>query len=169
MTTRLRLTSGLLTSGFAVIAAGLLAAAAHSGPSARPTFAPTYVGTVTGTLRVADRTDTWAVSGLTFRLLNARFARGRWGGTYLARAGRVTFTSKGTGECRYTKTGSLSLGRLPWTAASISFLQNMRGTGYSFQAARRSRASSRSLGSAAPAKTRTRSRNSSARREACGS
>ena len=123
----------LLTTGLAAIAAALPAATAHAGSAARPAFAQAYVGTVTGTLRTADHTDVWRVSGLTFRLQNARFARGRWGGTYLVSGGRVTFTSAAKGECRYAASGQLSLGRLPWLAASISFLQNLRGSGYSFQ------------------------------------
>ena len=130
MHTHLRLTSALLAS---VIAAGLIAAAAHSDPSARPIFARSYVGTVTGALRTGDRTDTWTVKGLTFKLLNARLARGRWGGTYLATAGRVTFMTKDTGEGRYATTGSLALRHLSWDSAAISFLQNMRETGYTYQ------------------------------------
>lgn len=48
--------------------------------------------------------DTWTARGLTFRLQSARFARGRWGGTYLVTGGRV------------------------------SFLQNLRSPGYAYQA-----------------------------------
>jgi len=123
----------LLTGGVAALAVGLPAGTAHAASATRPPFAQAYVGTVTGTLRTADHTDVWRVSGLTFRLQNARFARGRWGGTYLVTGGRVTFTSAAKGECRYSTAGALSLGRLPWLAASISFLQNLRGSGYSFQ------------------------------------
>jgi len=99
----------------------------------RPPFAGAYVGTVTGTLRMGDRIDTWKVDGLTFTLQSARFARGRWGGTYLVTGGRVAFTSTANGTCPATK-GSLSLGRLSWDAASISFLQNLRSPGYAYQA-----------------------------------
>ena len=102
--------------------------------STRPAFAPAYMGTVKGTLRVPGRTDTWTVQGLRFKLQNARFARGRWGGTYLVTGGRVTFTSKATGECMSTTTASFSLGRLPWDAGSISFLQNLREPGYAYLA-----------------------------------
>ena len=114
------------------VAALLLTASASGG--ARPPFARAYVGTVTGTLRVPGRVDTWAVKGLTFRLWNARFARGRWGGTYLVTGGRVTFTTTAAGGCTGTKSGSFSLGRLSWDAASISFLQNLRSPGYAYQA-----------------------------------
>jgi hypothetical protein len=124
----------LVASGVTAIAVGLPAGSAHAAAATRPPFAQAYVGTATGTLRTADHTDVWRVSGLTFRLQNARFARGRWGGTYLVTGGRVTFTSAAKGECRYSTAGGLSLGRLPWLAASISFLQNLRGSGYAFQA-----------------------------------
>ena len=102
--------------------------------SPRPPFATAYVGTVKGTLRMPGRVDTWTVQALRFKLQNARFVRGAWGGTYLVTGGRVTFTSKATGECKSTTTGSLSLGRLPWIAAAISFLQNRRDPGYGYQA-----------------------------------
>jgi hypothetical protein len=121
----------VLASSTAVVASGLLAAPAT--PSS-PRFARTYVGTVTGTSKSDGRTESWTVSGMTFKLQHARLARGRWGGTYLVSGGRVTFTTKATGECRFTKTGSFSLGHLPWIAASISFLQNLRGSGYSYEA-----------------------------------
>ena len=99
----------------------------------RPPFAGAYVGTVTGTLRMGDRIDTWKGDGLTFKLQSARFARGRWGGTYLVTGGRVAFTSTANGTCPATK-GTLSLGRLSWDTASISFLQNLRPSGYAYQA-----------------------------------
>ena len=85
-------------------------------------------------LRTAGRTDTWTVRGLTFTLQSARFARGRWGGTYLVTAGRVTFKTSTTGTCTATSSGSFSLGRLKWDAASISFLQNLREPGYAYGA-----------------------------------
>ena len=100
----------------------------------RPPFAHAYVGTVTGTLRTSGQVDTWTVKGLTFRLQNARFVRGRWGGTYLVTGGRVSFTTNATGECKGTKSGSFSIGRLSWDAAAISFLQNLRSPGYDYQA-----------------------------------
>lgn len=115
------------------IVAALVLAASASG-QARPPFARAYVGTATGTLRIPGRIDTWAVRGLTFRLQNARFARGRWGGTYLVTGGRVTFTTTAAGDCTGTKSGSFSLGHLSWDAASISFLQNLRSPGYAYQA-----------------------------------
>jgi hypothetical protein len=115
------------------IVAALVLAASASG-EARPPFARAYVGTATGTLRVPGRVDTWAVRGLTFRLQNARFARGRWGGTYLVTGGRVTFTTTAAGDCTGTESGSFSLGRLSWDAASISFLQNLRSPGYAYPA-----------------------------------
>src|SRR4029077_10277089 len=86
----------------------------------RPPFARSYAGTWTGTLAANGRVDTWRVEGLTFTLQSARFARGRWGGTYLVTGGRVAFSSSG-GSC--TAKGSFSLGHLSWDAASISFLQ----------------------------------------------
>jgi hypothetical protein len=100
----------------------------------RPPFAPAYVGTVKGTLRMPGRVDTWTVQALRFKLQNARFVRGAWGGTYLVTGGGVTFTSMATGECKSTTTASFSLGRLPWDAAAISFLQNRRDPGYGYQA-----------------------------------
>jgi hypothetical protein len=129
MKTRFRFLRILLIGGVAAIAG-----TAHAASAARPPFAQAYVGTVTGTLTTAGQTDTWQVTGLTFRLQNARFARGRWGGTYLVTGGRVTFKSESKGECRYSTAGDLSFGRLPWLAASISFLQNLRGGGYAYQA-----------------------------------
>src|SRR5262249_39781569 len=114
------------------------AATAPVGSSAaaqRPPFARAYVGTVTGTLRTYGQIDTWTVQGLTFRLQNARFARGRWGGTYLVKGGRVSFTTKATGGCTGTTSGAFSLGALSWDAASISFLQNLGSPGgYGYQA-----------------------------------
>ena len=92
------------------------------------------MGTVKGSLKVPGRTDTWTVQALRFKLQNARFVRGAWGGTYLVTGGRVTFTSKATGECTSNTTASFSLGRLPWEAAAISFLQNRREPGYAYQA-----------------------------------
>jgi hypothetical protein len=80
------------------------------------------------------RIDTWTVHGLTFKLQNARFARGRWGGVYLVTGGRVTFTSKATGECKSSTSGSFSLGRMTWDKGSILFLQNLREPGYGYQA-----------------------------------
>jgi hypothetical protein len=124
----------------ATISALVVATATASGialgstGSARPAFAPAYVGTATGTLRMSGRIDTWTVQGLTFKLQNARFARGRWGGTYLVTGGRVTFTSKATGECKSNTTGSFSLGRMTWDRGSILFLQNHREPGYGYQA-----------------------------------
>ena len=118
----------------------LVASAAVSGIAfasdgvTRPPFAPAYVGTATGTMRMPGRVDTWTVQALRFKLQNARFVRGAWGGTYLVAGGRVTFTSKATGECKSTTTASFSLGRLPWDAAAISFLQNRRDPGYAYQA-----------------------------------
>jgi hypothetical protein len=79
--------------------------------STRPAFAPAYVGTAKGTLRMPGRIDAWTVQGLTYKLQNARFARGRWGGVYLVTGGRVTFTTKATGECKSSTTGGFSLGR----------------------------------------------------------
>ena len=120
--------------------AALVAAATASGialastGNERPPFAPAYVGTVKGTLRMPGRVDTWTVQALRFKLQNARFVRGAWGGTYLVTGGRVTFTSKATGECKSAATASFSLGRLPWNAAAISFLQNRRDPGYGYQA-----------------------------------
>ncbi|HSS72949.1 MAG TPA: hypothetical protein VLK53_05215 [Gaiellaceae bacterium] len=109
----------------------LLAVLAASASAAdRPPFARSYAGTATGTLRANGRVDTWTVEGLTFTLQNARLARGRWGGTYLVTGGRVTFSSSG-GSC--TAKGSFSLGHLSWDAASISFLQNLRSTGYAYR------------------------------------
>ncbi len=108
-----------------------LALAASAAAADRPPFARSYAGTVTGTLRANGRVDTWRVEGLTFTLQSARFARGRWGGTYLVTGGRVAFSSSG-GSC--TAKGSFSLGHLSWDAASISFLQNLRSTGYAYQA-----------------------------------
>ena len=118
----------------------LVATAAASGiafgstGAARPAFAPAYVGTAQGTLRMPGQIDTWTVQGLTFKLQNARFARGRWGGTYLVTGGRVTFTSKATGECKSSTTASFSLGRMTWDTGSILFLQNLREPGYGYQA-----------------------------------
>jgi hypothetical protein len=85
-------------------------------------------------MRMPGRIDTWTVQGLRFKLQNARFVRGAWGGTYLVTGGRVAFTSKATGECKSTTTASFSLGRLSWNAAAISFLQNRRDPGYGYQA-----------------------------------
>ncbi len=110
------------------------ALAASSGAEQRPPFARAYVGTVTGTLRTSGQVDTWTVKGLTFKLQNARFARGRWGGTYLVTRGRVSFTTNATGECTGTKSGNFSIGRLSWDTAAISFLQNLRSSGYAYQA-----------------------------------
>ena len=102
--------------------------------SSRPPFARAYVGAVTGSLRTSGRVDTWTVRDLTFRLQHARFARGRWGGTYLVTGGRVTFTTTAKGACSSTTSGSFLLGRLSWDAAAISFLQNLREPGYAYQA-----------------------------------
>src|SRR5262245_32797496 len=115
-----------LPATVAVLAVGAVAAANPGTASARPAFAPRYVGTVTGTFHAGDHTDTWTVSGITYRLFNARFARGRWGGNYKLTGGRVMFTSSGSGDCRYVEKGSFALGSLPWGEASIDFLQNLR-------------------------------------------
>ena len=120
---------GVIITGLAC----LLLAASASGAD-RPPFAHAYVGTASGTLRTNGRVDTWTVRGLTFRLQHARYARGRWGGTYLVSGGTVSFTTKTTGMCAGTKSGSFSLGRLSWDAASISFLQNLREPGYAYEA-----------------------------------
>jgi hypothetical protein len=114
------------------VAALLLTTCASGG--ARPLFARAFVGTVTGTLKMPGRTDTWTVKGLTFRLWNARFTRGRWGGTYLVSGGRVTFKTTATGGCTGSRAGSFSLGRLSWDAAAISFLQNLRTPTYAYEA-----------------------------------
>src|SRR5262249_26831469 len=100
----------------------------------RPPFAPAYVGTVTGSLRTSERVDTWTVRDLTFRLQNARLARGRWGGTYLVTGGRVAFRTTARGACPTTTSGSFSLGRLPWDAAAIWFLKTLREPAYAYQA-----------------------------------
>jgi hypothetical protein len=121
-----------LPATVAVLAVSALAAANPGTASARPAFAHRYVGTVTGTNRAGDHTDTWTVSGITYTLFNARFARGRWGGNYKLTGGRVTFTSSGTGDCRYVEKGSFALGSLPWGEASIDFLQNLRSSGYAY-------------------------------------
>jgi hypothetical protein len=126
-----------LITKFAVLVVTAAVAAALAGSAAgqqRPPFARSYVGTVTGTLRTSGRIDTWTVQRLTFKLQNARYARGRWGGTYLVTFGRVSFTTTANGECTSKKSGSFSLGRLPWDAASISFLQNLSSPGYGYQA-----------------------------------
>ena len=117
-----------LAGGIAALAALLLLAPGQSAAAGRPAFAQRYVGTVTGTFRGAGRIDTWTVSGIDFRLSNARFARGRWGGNYLVRAGRVSFVSRGTTECRFVAKGALDLGRLSWESASIDFLQDRSGS-----------------------------------------
>ena len=117
----------------ATCVATLVLAAPASG-EAQPPFARAYVGTATGTLRIPGRVDTWTVRGLTFKLQNARFARGRWGGTYLVTGGRVTFTTTATGDCTGAKSGSFDLGRLSWDAAAISFLQNLRSPTYGYEA-----------------------------------
>ena len=125
-----------ITFTFAALAAAATASglALASTQAPRPPFATAYVGTVKGTLRMPGRVDTWTVHALRFNLQNARFVRGAWGGTYLVTGGRVMFTSKATGECKSTATASFSLGRLPWNAAAISFLQNRRDPGYGYQA-----------------------------------
>jgi hypothetical protein len=116
-------------------AAAATAIAGSSGGGQRPPFARSYVGTVTGTLRTSGQIDTWTVQRLTFKLQNARYARGRWGGTYLVTSGQVSFTTKANGECKSTNSGSFALGRLSWDAASISFLQNLGPPGgYGYQA-----------------------------------
>jgi hypothetical protein len=115
-------------------ASGTALAVSSGDVQQRPPFARAYVGTVTGTLRTTGQADTWTVKGLTFRLQNARFVRGAWGGTYLVTGGRVTFTTQATGECKGAKSGSFSLGRLSWNAAALSFLQNRRSPGYAYQA-----------------------------------
>jgi hypothetical protein len=116
-------------------AAAATAIAGSSGGEQRPPFARSYVGTVAGTLRTSGQVDTWTVQRLTFKLQKARYARGRWGGTYLVTSGHVSFTTKATGECKSTKSGSFALGRLSWDAASISFLQNLGPPGgYGYQA-----------------------------------
>jgi hypothetical protein len=121
--------------GILITCVAVLVLAASASGETRPPFARAYVGTATGTLRVAGgRVDTWTVRGLTFRLQNARFARGRWGGTYLITGGRVTFTTTATGDCNAKKSGSFSLGHLSWDAASLSFLQNLREPGYAYEA-----------------------------------
>ena len=129
---------GTLITTFAVLVASAAAAATAlagaSGAEQRPPFAGSYVGTVTGTLRTSGQIDTWTVQRLTFKLQNARFVRGAWGGTYLVTSGRVSFTTKADGECTSTKSGSFSLGRLSWSAAAISFLQNRTSPGYAYQA-----------------------------------
>lgn len=115
--------------------AAATALAGSSGGEQRPPFARSYVGTVTGTLRTSGQIDKWTVQKLTFGLQNARYARGRWGGTYLVTSGQVSFTTKANGECTSQKSGSFSLGRLSWDAASISFLQNLGSPGgYGYQA-----------------------------------
>jgi hypothetical protein len=115
--------------------AAATAIAGSSGGEQRPPFARSYVGTVAGTLRTSGQVDTWTVQRLTFKLQNARYARGRWGGTYLVTSGHVSFTTKANGECKSTKSGSFALGHLSWGAASISFLQNLGPPGgYGYQA-----------------------------------
>src|SRR5262245_18927378 len=128
---------GTLTTALAglVLISSATALASSPGPHRRPPFARAYVGTVTGTLRTHGQIDTWTVRNLTFRLRNARYARGRWGGTYLVKGGRVTFTTNATGGCNGTKSGSFALGALSWDSASISFLQNLGPPGgYGYQA-----------------------------------
>lgn len=131
---------GTLITAFAVLvltasATASALASSSGGADRRPPFARAYVGTVTGTLRTYGQIDTWMVRNLTFRLQKARFARGRWGGTYLVKGGRVSFTTKASGGCTGTKSGSFSLGALSWDAASISFLQNLGPPGgYGYQA-----------------------------------
>jgi hypothetical protein len=124
----------LTISALVATAAAASGIALGSPGAARPAFAPAYVGTAQGTLRMPGRTDTWTVQGLTFKLQNARLARGRWGGTYLVTGGRVTFTSKATGECKSSTTASFSLGRMTWDKGSILFLQNLREPGYDYLA-----------------------------------
>ena len=128
----------LITASAALVltaSAAATALAGSSGAGQRPPFAKAYIGTVTGTLRTNGQVDAWTVKGLTFRLQNARYARGRWGGTYLVKGGRVSFTTKATGECKATNTGGFALGALSWDAASISFLQNLGPPGgYGYQA-----------------------------------
>src|SRR5688572_17021389 len=96
--------STLLIASISALAATVAAAGVALGStgSERPPFAPAYVGTVKGTLRMPGRVDTWTVQALKFKLQNARFVRGASGGTYLVTGGRVTYTSKSTGECKST-------------------------------------------------------------------
>src|SRR3954453_8557967 len=122
-----------MRKGFFISALVALVLVASATGAERPPFARAYVGTVMGTLRMNGRVDAWKVEGLTFRLQSARFARGRWGGTYLVTGGRVTFTIATTGACTSTKSGAFSLGRLSWDGASISFLQNLREPGYGYE------------------------------------
>jgi hypothetical protein len=107
-----------LPATVAGLAVGALAAANLTTASARPAFADRYVGTVTGTLRAGDHTDTWTVSGITYKLFNARFARSRWGGNYKLTGGRVTFTSNGTGDCRYIETSASACCRIVASTAA---------------------------------------------------
>jgi hypothetical protein len=123
----------ITTSAALALAVSAPALANSSSGDAGPRFARAYVGTVTGALRTNGRIDTWRVRGLTFMLQSARFARGRWGGTYLVTGGRVSFATRAGATCQATS-GSFSLGRLSWEAAAISFLQNLRSPGYAYQA-----------------------------------
>jgi hypothetical protein len=120
---------GVVVALLAALAAGTAASGAD-----RPTVARAYVGSASGTLRTDARVDTWKVTGLTFRLQSARFARGRWGGTYLVSGGRVSFTTMLSGSCTGAQSGSFSLGRLSWDAGAVSFLQNLRSAGYAYEA-----------------------------------
>jgi hypothetical protein len=128
---------GLLITTFVALALTASAAGTALGVSSaggRPPFARAYVGTATGTLRAPGRVGTWTVRGLTFRLQNARYARGRWGGTYLVTSARVTFDTTTKGQCTSTKSGSFSIGRLSWESGSIAFVQNLRSPAYAYQA-----------------------------------
>jgi hypothetical protein len=129
------MSAGRLIAMLAVLVPALaLPGLAASSGAGRPPFARAYVGTATGVLRADGRVDTWTVRGLTFRLQSARFARGRWGGTYLVTGGRVAFRTTAGATCPSTASGSFSLGRLSWDAAAVSFLQNLREPGYAYQA-----------------------------------
>jgi hypothetical protein len=110
----------------------LLLVLVTAGPtSARPHAPRHYTGTVTGSYRFGHVVESWTVSKVTYKLFNFRFARGSWGGNYRLTGGKVTYQSAETGECAYNTSGSLQLGKLPWSAANINFLQ-LRGSTYGY-------------------------------------